>query len=379
MPGEAAIPGTFCQSARDRSRIDREPLKALEKDTVSMHFVGAAVAALSGDARARVLETSGIPAELLGAPHARVPAEGFAAVWLAVARELDDEFFGLDRRRMKCGSFAFLCHAVLHDRDLGHALRRLLRGFALVLDDVRGELRVEGADAVIRLENRIADGAARRFADETFLILVHGVMCWLAGRRIPLALAEFAAPRPPHAQEYTAMFSQRLRFDAERTAVHFDAGQLAAAVIQDEASLKRFLRTAPRSVFLKYKNEESWTARLRRRLRGSIGRSDWPRLEDIAREFRVAPTTLRRRLDAEGTSYQGVKDELRRDAAVHHLCGTRLSIADIASALGFQETSAFHRAFKRWSGVQPGEYRRRAVLAPPGAEEPPSGPTAPRS
>ena len=49
---------------------------------------------------------------------------------------------------------------------------------------------------------------------------------------------------------------------------------------------------------------------------------------------------------------------------MHQLCGTHLSIADIASALGFQETSAFHRAFKRWSGVQPGEYRRRAELDP---------------
>ena len=329
-----------------------------------MHFVGAAVAGLSDDARARVLGAMGIPAELLGADHARVPADAFAAVWLAVARELDDEFFGLDRRRMKCGSFALLSHAVLHSENLERALKRILRGFAVFLDDIRGELRVEGRDAVIALSNRIEPAAARRFADETFLVMVHGMMCWLAGRRIPLSLAEFAHPRPPHAQEYRVMYSQRLRFDAERTAVHFDAGQLATPVVQDAASLKKFLRAAPRSVVLKYKNEDSWTARLRRRLRGSIGRAEWPVLEDVAREFHVSPTTLRRRLEAEGTSYQDVKDELRRDAAVHHLCGSRLSIADIASALGFQETSAFHRAFKRWSGVQPGEYRRRAELAP---------------
>jgi AraC-like DNA-binding protein len=149
-------------------------------------------------------------------------------------------------------------------------------------------------------------------------------------------------------------------------------------VIQDEATLRKFLRTAPRSVFLKYKNEDSWTARVRRRLRGSIGTSVWPVLDDVAREFHVSATTLRRKLDAEGTSYQGIKDELRRDAAVHHLCGTRLSIADIASALGFQETSAFHRAFKRWSGVQPGEYRRRAELAPPPDGGSPAPPSAPR-
>jgi AraC-like DNA-binding protein len=223
---------------------------------------------------------------------------------------------------------------------------------------------------VIALSNRIEPAAARRFADETFLVMVHGMMCWLAGRRIPLSLAEFAHPRPPHAQEYRVMYSQRLAFDAAHTAVHFDAGQLEAPVIQDEASLKPFLRTAPRSVFLKYKNEDSWTARLRRRLRGSIGRPEWPRLEDVARELHVAATTLRRRLEAEGTSYQGIKDELRRDAAIHYLCGSRLSIADIASALGFQETSAFHRAFKRWSGVQPGEYRRRAGLAEPVTDGP---------
>jgi AraC-like DNA-binding protein len=331
----------------------------MQKHTVSMHFVAAAVAGLSGDARARVLAAAGIPAAHVGALDARVPAKSFSTLWLAVNRELDDEFFGLDRRRMKCGSFALLCHAVLDARTLDRALRRILLGFATFLDDVRGELRVEGRDAIIEVTNRIAPPAARRFADEAFLIMVHGLMCWLAGRRIPLTLAELAHPRPPYAHEYAVMFSERLRFDADRTRVRFDAAHLGAPVVQDAAALKQFLRTAPESVILKYKNEDGWTARLRRRLRGHLGGTEWPRLVDVAREFHVAPTTLRRRLEAEGTSYQGIKDELRRDAAVHHLCGTRLSIAEIAATLGFQETSAFHRAFKRWSGVQPGEYRRR--------------------
>ena len=70
-------------------------------------------------------------------------------------------------------------------------------------------------------------------------------------------------------------------------------------------------------------------------------------------------TTLRRRLVSEGTSFLGIKDELRRDAAIHHLCNSALSVADIGSLLGFQEPSAFHRAFKKWCGVQPGEYRLR--------------------
>jgi len=331
----------------------------MERDTVSMHFVGAAVARLPPSARRRALEAAGIREELLGSPQARVPAQAFSALWLAVARELDDEFFGLDRRRMKVGSFALLCHAVLPSGHLERALRQMLRGFGVFLDDVSAALSLQDGAAVVTLDNRIADPEARRFADETLLVMVHGLASWLAGRRLPLLAAEFAHPVPAHAAEYAVMFAQRVAFDAAATAIRFDAGLLAAPVVQDEAALKAFLRVAPQSVFLKYKNEDGWTARLRRRLRSNFGQEDWPVLEDVARELHVAPTTLRRRLEAEGSSYQGVKDELRRDVAIHQLCTTRLGIAEIGHLVGFQDPSAFHRAFKKWCGVQPGEYRAR--------------------
>ena len=61
--------------------------------------------------------------------------------------------------------------------------------------------------------------------------------------------------------------------------------------------------------------------------------------------------------ESEGNSYQGIQDQLRRDTAILRLCTTSLSIADIGRLLGFQEPSAFHRAFKKWCGVQPGQYR----------------------
>lgn len=324
-----------------------------------MDFVGAAVARLDEPARRRVLDAAGIQPDLLAVAQARVPAESFAALWLAVADEVDDEFFGLDSRRMKVGSFALLCHAVIGQQTVERALKLMLRGMAVFLDDIRGELHVEGEEAAIRLANRIAEPAARRFADETFLVMVHGLMCWLAGRRIPLLLASFAYPQPAYVHEYTVMFSRTLRFDAQATEVRFEARWLSALVVQDAEALKEFLRTAPQSVFLKYKNEDSWTARLRRRLKDSIGEPDWPLLEQLAEELELTPSTLRRRLLAEGTSYQDIKDELRRDAAIHYLCHSGLSVAEVGYRLGFQEPSAFYRAFKKWTAVQPGEYRVR--------------------
>ena len=305
--------------------------------------------------------SAGIPEALLAAPHARVPAQAFAALWLAVSREMNDEFFGLDSRRMKVGSFALLSHGVLASGNLDRAIKHMLRSFGVLLDDIQGDLSLQDQDAVISIENRIEEPSARRFADETFLVMVHGLMCWLAGKRIPLLEAAFAYPSPPHANEYTVMFSEHLAFDAPKTAIRLEARLLGSPVVQRPESLKVFLRTAPQSVFLKYKNEAGMTSRLRRRLRKCVGEPDWPVLDDVAREFHMSPTTLRRRLEAEFTSYQGIKDEVRRDAAIHHLCSTELSVAEVGALVGFQEPSAFRRAFKAWSGVQPGEYRRRAA------------------
>ena len=337
----------------------------MQKDTVSSHFAAAAVTRLTAAQRQRVLRSAGIAPELLAQPRARLPAPAFSALWLAVAREIDDEFFGLDSRRMKVGSYALLCRALLAAGSLERALKLVLRGLALFLDDVRGELVVEPAgQAEIRIHNRLADPAARRFADETFLVMVHGLACWLVGRRIPLRAGYFAVARPAHAAEYTLMFSEHLRFGAEFTALRFDARLLAAPLVQNADTLKAFLRDAPQSVFLKYKNPDSWTARLRRRLRGCP--DPWPTMDELASELHVAPTTLRRKLEAEGSSYQRIKDQLRLDLAIDRLSRSDRPAADIGLELGFADPSAFYRAFKRWSGVQPGEYRARRVASAPG-------------
>lgn len=330
----------------------------MEKDTVSMHFVDAAVARLAPALRSRVLASAGIPAHLLQARDARVPSSSFAALWLAVAQAIDDEFFALDRRRMKVGSFALLCHAALPCAALERAMLQILRGFAVFLDDVAGDFAIDRGQALITVRNRIGDPADRQFADETFLVMVHGLMCWLIGKRIALAEAEFAHPRPAHASEYALMFCEHQSFDRPASAIRFEAELLSAPVVQNARSLKAFLHSAPQSVFLKYRNQDSWTARVRRRLRGGIDGMEWPVLETMAHDLHLAPGTLRRRLEAEGSSYQGIKDQLRRDAAIHYLCNNSLAIAEVGRLLGFQETSAFHRAFKKWTGVRPGEYRQ---------------------
>jgi AraC-like DNA-binding protein len=321
--------------------------------TVSGAFVAGAVMRLAPAARAKVLAACGLTPLALS-PGARVDAEAFGRLWLAVARELDDEFFGLDSRRMKVGSFALLCRALLSHRTVGGALREAQRGFEAFLDDVRVELHGDGRRARLELHSRIAEPAARRFADEALLVMLHGLLCWLAGRRITMRAVRLAWPRPPHAAEHRRMFGRAGRYEAAVSALEFDAALLAASHAASAASLREFLRDAPQSVFLKRVGGSNWAQRLRTRLRRG---GDWPAAEAVADEWGVSVATLRRKLAAEGTGWQQVVDDLRRDLAVRWLSEGRRSIEHVALSLGYGDARSLHRAFRKWTGAAPGAFR----------------------
>jgi AraC-like DNA-binding protein len=98
---------------------------------------------------------------------------------------------------------------------------------------------------------------------------------------------------------------------------------------------------------------------VRRHLAGELGKGQ-PTLEQIAPRLHMSPRTLHR-LEDEGSSFRQMLSEVRRELASRHLMERRLAIGEIAFLLGFSEPSAFHRAFKRWTGHAPLTYRELAL------------------
>jgi AraC-like DNA-binding protein len=82
-----------------------------------------------------------------------------------------------------------------------------------------------------------------------------------------------------------------------------------------------------------------------------------PGFETLAQALSMSGPTLRRRLKAEGTTFQELKDSARRDAAILLLDRPELSSNEVALQMGFTDPSAFHRSFKKWSGQTPGQFR----------------------
>lgn len=343
-------------------------VQSVDKGSVAICFVEEALACIRqrGLDTQALLQQADLSQELLQVPQARVSARQFGRLWHAIAQTLDDEFFGMDRHAMKHGSFTLLCHATLHSPTLERALLRAMRFLRLVLDDLVSELVRDGDTAHIVLKDLNPKGSpqtdaqgktSRAFAYGTYLVILHGLACWLVGRRIPIQSAGFRCEAPAYAAEWRILFCQDLHFDQPECRLSFPASYLELETVQDETSMKAFLREAPANFLVKYKNSASLSAQIRRQLRQWPVQA-WPDLATLAKQLQLSPATLRRRLSEEGESYRAIQQELRRDLAIMLLSDTPNSLADIASELGFAESSAFHRAFKQWTGSRPSEYRQ---------------------
>ena len=331
-----------------------------ERGTIAGDLVEEALrcAERRGVERTGLLALAGIQPAALAAPLARVSAAQYGRLWSAVADALDDEFFGQDSHPMRRGSFALLCHAALGSRDGAQALNRIAGFLRLVLDDLQCKIDIDPTRVRIRLADTGTETRSSRpmFVYATAFIMIYGLLCWLVGRRIPVLATHLRCPEPVTSDEYRLMFCDAMFFDQPASYVDLAPDCVTLPVVQTAATLKVFLREAPANFIVKYRNPDSLAARIRRKLRQSPP-VDWPDSEAIATALNMAEATLRRRLKQEGATYQSIRDALRRDLAIARLADTTQTIAEIAHALGFAEPSAFHRAFRKWTGVRPAAYR----------------------
>ncbi|MGY2375656.1 AraC family transcriptional regulator [Pseudomonas sp. SDO524_S393] len=328
-----------------------------EKDTISIHLVREALlqSCEPGAATAEALNKVGIDPALLDQPDARVPATAYARLWRLLARRLDDEFFGMDPRKLKSGSLAFLCHASMAQPTLAASLETGLGFLSLMLERMPAQLvRQQSLAEIVLLEPE--PEPKRAFTYFAYWMIVHGVACWLAGRRIPILAIELRGPQPDFCDDYQVMFSDNLRFDRPRTRMIFSADCLDLPIKRSAEELKRFLAHAPANILVKYRDPDSFAARIKHDLR-QMPPDTWPETEGLAASLCISASTLRRRLAEEGQTYQGLKDGVRKELAIVWLAEPQISFADIATRLGFADTSSFYKAFRKWSGSNPGHYR----------------------
>lgn len=327
--------------------------------TVAMGFVTGMIAGmLRRDIDATpLLARAGID---LADTASRIPVDRYAVLYNLCIEALADEAFGLLPQPMPLGSFEFLCRAMLGAHTLEEALHRGIRFLRIVLPAFHIDLQRDGARAEIILDDcgKLGDdrnAAARVFAYEWLLRLLHGVASWFVGRGLALDAVSFPYARPAHAADYALVYTEHSSFDAPRLAARLQANLLELPLRRDDAALAGFLEGAPGKISMLYRRDREMVFRVRDLLRAALPTN--LSLEDVADRLHLSPRTLHRRLEEEGASFRTIKDATRRDIAYARLTKTTQPIARIAADLGYADTSTFYRAFVSWSGVSPERFR----------------------
>jgi AraC-like DNA-binding protein len=325
--------------------------------TISIAFVhgmlsGAKARGLACEA---FVADAGIAPELLEQAGARVSVAQYIALFRLLMTRLDDELIGFLSRPLKHGSFALIARSAISATTLETAMRRAAHVFHLLQDDVKLEARREGV--WVGWSMRFADAAVAQplFLHELLLRGLWRTLAWLVGGQLQPERFDFAFPSPPYAAGYARIFPAPLRFDCAQSAFWFDAARLGDPVRREEAALRAFLADAQTQLIVPPRGGEVGARVRSHLLRTELG---WPDLAATADALHMSIATLQRRLAAEGTSFQSLKDELRRDLAIVRMNTSAVPLATLAAELGFADSAAFQRAFKAWTGSAPGLYRR---------------------
>jgi AraC-like DNA-binding protein len=187
------------------------------------------------------------------------------------------------------------------------------------------------------------------------LAIAANVLRGLCGAGFRFHEVRFAYRAPPDVSLFRSFFGAPVRFDAGRSALVFNARWLAAPVAGSDAYIREILAERIRQQLADA--PDATGERLRRVVRSLVAGGKFT-VDDLAAAFAMSRRTLARRLKVHGTSFHDLLDDARFVAARNLLQSSRVPVAQIAARLGYSDTPAFTRAFRRWAGTSPTEWRR---------------------
>jgi AraC-like DNA-binding protein len=288
----------------------------------------------------------------------RVTPMQYVALFYALMNGLKDECPGLFSRPFKPGSFALTAREGLSAPDLRGALKRMSSALNLLQDDINFSLQISGDEAALHMQEIDPARPTPVFAQETMIRVLWRLAAWLLNSPLPIRHFDFTYPEPAHQEEYQLVFPAPRRYEQNAFGFWFKASELQIPVSRDELALRTFLTDAYTQIISPPRNFGVISQKVRNCLMRSYPK--WPTLDEVAEKIHTSPASLQRHLAAEHTAFQWLKDDLRRDLAISRLSSSSASLVQLASELGFNDSPAFQRAFKGWTGKSCGAYRRPA-------------------
>ncbi|BBB30479.1 AraC family transcriptional regulator [Neptunomonas japonica] len=331
----------------------------MEHVTLHNHFLTSISRAVerAGYSNNSLLKQASVSPLILQTPNRRVPLKAFVSYCRGAWSVMDDEFFGLSGQACKPGTFAFLAEQCVSCRNVKEVLKKA-GDFYSLFTNLKIQTSIKDKEVCLSVACGAPENDPDHILIDFLLTTWHRFISWLIGTQVVLSKVMLNFAPPEHLHEYKYMLPGPHYFEQKESALCFSTDYLEQPITREPVELAVFLKNFPFSVLVPPTVDNSYTGKVRIIVKQTPEfPNDMFDFEEVALKVNLTPSTLRRKLKSEGSSYQQIKDLLRRDLAIHHMQAAGLSITDIAYRVGFTEPGAFIRAFKGWTGITPGHYR----------------------
>lgn len=314
-----------------------------------------------GVSPALVLRRAGLPAGLFDQERIQVTTDELFALYRGIDEAAEDPAIGLKLgTEPRVERYNPIAMTAVSARSLRDALERLSRYKQLTCPE---ELRVteRGDECRVRFRWLLAEETEPAVLADACYAWVVGIARRGTGDQVNPRRLELRG-RARHRRMYETYFGCPARFEGRDNAIVFARSDLDRPFVTHNAELAAAL--APQ---LEAELAQALASRaigdqvkgiLKRQLAGRR-----PAIDEVARELRVSPRTLQRRLAEDGASFQQLVQEARRELARHYLLHSTLELNETAYLLGYEDAHSFFRAFLDWEGSPPGEWRARHAQA----------------
>lgn len=327
-----------------------------DRATIAIPYVQSLVAALArmDVPTPRLLAAAGVSASIFDPPNERVSASVQYAIWRAGKQLTGDPLLGLHvGERVTAGRWGTLEHLLLSADSIRHAMERAARYWQLVSDDGKVlALEEDERLASITFDSPLCDEPSALESDMVYALRL--VRQLLDPRFVPAAIS-FRHPAQGPLAEYQRVLGVVPEFGARTQALTMPRALVAVRTLSAGQPLSRLAERQADAELAAV--SPSLRVRVERAIGDELRLST---LDSVARSLAMSSRSLQRRLAAEGLTFRDILDDAKRREALHDLCHTTRSIAEIGDRLGFADASAFSQAARRWFETSPAELRRRA-------------------
>lgn len=312
--------------------------------------------AAQGFEHSTVLQTADTDPSVLSSPDGYIDTDTYARVQNAAVILTGDDRFGFHMGQYAdAGSWSILGYLMMNCRTLGEAFEKSRRYSRIIGNQIDARPRLYPGRACIVFSSN--SGTASRHCYESALSSSVRIMRRLTGIRITPKLVTFSHTVAGGEAEYAEYFGCPVVFGEKDTSLTFDTGVARMPVLVPNEALRARFEEYAQEVLTAFAYRGKHTAMVRKLV---VERMDDPRLSirSIAREAAMSVRTLQARLREEGVVFRDLVRDVREELAKKHF-RDGYSIDQTAYLLGYSEGSAFRKAFKKWTGTTPGDYREK--------------------